>query len=62
MKQKRKTFYVATARNKINLSRSNYASAGKETFTEYCLPKDEFGVKFHILLRITHFMKNNFYR
>ena len=51
MKQKRKTFYVATARNKINLCRSNYASAGKETFTEYFLPKYEFGVKFSYFIK-----------
>ena len=40
-----KTFYTATARNKINLCRSNYESAGNENLTEDWLSQGELTVK-----------------
>ena len=37
---------TATARNKNEYYRSNYASNGNEILTECCLPKDEFFINF----------------
>ena len=37
---------TATARNKNEYYRSNYASNGNEILTEYCLPKYEPSIKF----------------
>ena len=43
MKKYKKT---ATAGNKNEFYRSNYASTGNEILTEVCLPKDEPAIKF----------------
>ena len=37
---------TATARNKNEFYRSNYASTGNEILTECCLPKDEPDINF----------------
>ena len=37
---------TATARNKIEFYRSNYAGTGNEILTECCLPKYEFSINF----------------
>ena len=37
---------TATARNKNEFCRSNYASTGNEILTECCLPKDETSINF----------------
>ena len=50
-KHHEKIFYLASAENKTNLYREKYASAGNETFTKCCLPKDENAVKFSHLIK-----------